>query len=189
MVQGGVFLIAKFCYNISIDKPMLSKKNKIKDPLVSFQETEVWVADFGSPEIEDLLRSEVIKLKPKEPKILSWIFASLVVLAVLVGGEYLLLLWSEHSFWSADAFLLATWLWRLVALIIWLQLARTWAFGRDRILAVSFTAWFLATILSGIIKIVYMQAVWAWLNLLIDPIWAILLVALVSALYFKLVKK
>ncbi|MFA5127161.1 MAG: hypothetical protein WC465_04185 [Patescibacteria group bacterium] len=170
-------------------RSIFKKKNKNTDPVLGFRETEVWVADFGSPEIEELLRTEVSKLKPKEPKILSWIFTSLVVLAILVAGEYLLLFWSEHSFWTGDTLLLVSWLWRLVALIVWLQLGHTWGFSRDRILAVAFTAWLLGTILSGIVKIIYMQAVWAWLNLLIDPIWAILLVALVSALYFKLVKK
>lgn len=166
---------------------MFSKKIRTNDPLISFQETEVWVADFGSPDIEEMLRQEVVKLKPKEASKASWIFSALLLLVILVGLEYLLMLWSSRDFWPTSTTILVSWLWRLLALVLWLYISRrVWRFSREKVLAVAFSAFILATIILDIIKIVASKSIWAWLNLLIEPIWAVLLVAIVSILYFKI---
>ena len=166
---------------------MFSKKVKVEDPLISFQETEVWVADFGSPDVEEMLRQEVLKLKPKEASKASWIFSALLLLLILVGLEYLLMLWASRDFWSASTIILVSWLWRLLALVFWLYIAsRVWRFSQEKVLAVAFSAFILATIILDIIKIISSKSLWAWLNLLIEPVWTILLVAIISILYFKI---
>lgn len=165
------------------------KKDQSSKPILAYRETEVWVADFGSPELEDLLKNEVIKLKPKEPKLSSWIFASLVVLAVLVLVEYAIIHWSAQFFWSWLTVTIVFWLWRLLALLVWLYLGQQrWLWTKEKVLAVAFLAFILASIILAVIKIIYAQSFWAWLNLLVEPIWTILLVALVSWVYFKIKK-
>lgn len=166
-----------------------NKKNQAHDPIIAWRQTEVWVADFGSPELEDLLKQEVHKLKPREPKLSSWVFASLILLAILVLVEYGLLVLSENIFLSWLSTNLAFWLWRLVALVFWLYVgSKIWLWSKEKVLAVAFLSFILASIIVAIIKIVYTQSFWAWLNLLVEPIWTILLVAITTGLYFKIKK-
>jgi magnesium-transporting ATPase (P-type) len=167
----------------------LKKDKNSHKPILAWHETEVWVADFGSPEIEELLKKEVIKLKPREPKLSSWIFASLVLLAILVLVEYAILWCSDKYFWPWLTLLIVFWLWRLLALLAWLYLGKKrWLWTQEKVLAVAFLSFILASIVLAIIKIIFAQSFWAWLNLLIEPIWTILLVAVVSWLYFKIKK-
>ena len=72
---------------------MIFKKSKHKidlDTGMEFEEsTEVWVADFGSHEVEEELRQEVAKLKPKVRASFSWTIVSIILLVFIVVTELL----------------------------------------------------------------------------------------------------
>ena len=51
---------------------------------------ELWVADFGSQDVEDSLRQELAKIKPKAPKYISWALTALGLLVGIVVWESLI---------------------------------------------------------------------------------------------------
>lgn len=151
---------------------------------------EVWVADFGSPDLEHELRGEVIKLRPKNLKNFSWVFTTLLLLLIIVAGEYGFWLWGARNFWPVFTTTIVTWIFRLVILLLWLYLSYyRWYLNRDKILATAFTSVVLASILVAILKIGLVKEAWAWLNILVEPIWALILASIVCTIFFKFNKK
>jgi hypothetical protein len=151
---------------------------------------ELWVADFGSPEIEHELKKEIVKLKPKSFKNFSWVFTSLLLIIIMVLGEYIL--WSAglKNFWPILTITLVTWIYRLFVLLLWLYLAYyRWYLHKEKIVAVAFSSVILASIMIAIIKIILMPEAWAWLNILVEPIWALIMVSVVNIIFFKFSKK
>lgn len=141
--------------------------------------SEIWVADFGSHEdIEQTLRTEVVKLRPRLPKYISWILGSLFLLIILVLAEWLIRILGQSAYWPERAIMMIVWLWRLSALALWFYVARVrWLIDWRKLFIMTALAFVLATIISGILRVYYVQAAWAWLNLLVDPIWMVLLIA------------
>lgn len=147
---------------------------------------EVWVADFGSPDLEHELKSEVLKLRPKNFKNFSWVFSTLLLLLIIVAGEYGLWLWGAQNFWPVLTTTIVTWIFRLFVLLVWLHLSYyRWYLNRDKILATAFAGVVLASILVAVLKIGLVKEAWAWLNILVEPIWALILVSIVCVLFFK----
>ena len=152
--------------------------------------TEVWVADFGSHDLEHELRQQVVKLKPKQEKSISWMLTSIILLIFIVATEFSLRQFAVGLYWSEFTIFWASWIWRLILIVIWLYLARfVWNIRTDKIFAVAFISFTLAVIVLAILKILYVQAAWTWLNLLVEPIWMILIVALVGTLFLKISRK
>ena len=151
--------------------------------------TEVWVADFGHDSIEDELRQQVLKLKPKSEAAFSWILVSIIMLVFVIVTELVLRQWALKMYWSELNIFWATWVWRLVLVLVWLSLARLkWLFSSEKMFITTIVSFVSAVIILGVIKIIYVQSAWAWLNLLVEPIWMILLIALLGVLFIKFSK-
>lgn len=158
---------------------------EIDGKVVSIHE-EVWVADFGLPEIEHELKEEVIKLRPKNVKNFSWVFSSLLVVLLMVLGEYLLWSLGLKNFWPILTITIVTWIYRLLVLLLWLYLGYyQWGLNREKIVAVAFSSVIVASILVAIMKVMMMPEAWAWLNILVEPIWALIMVAIINIIFFK----
>ncbi len=158
---------------------------EIDGKVVSIHE-EVWVADFGLPEIEHEIKEEVIKLRPKNVRNFSWVFSSLLIVLLMVVGEYLLWSLGLKNFWSILTITIVTWIYRLLVLLLWLYLGYyQWGLNREKIVAVAFSSVIVASILVAIMKVVMMPEPWAWLNILVEPIWALIMVAIINIIFFK----
>lgn len=154
------------------------------------ESSEIWVADFGSHDIETSLREEVAKIKPKTQRYVSWILTTLAILLVLTGGEGLVRYLTRPWYWSELAIFWLAWLWRLAALLAWLYIGRfRWSLDWRKFFIITFIAFTWAVIVADIWKIVMIRSAWAWLNLLVDPIWMIILVAVVGGLFYKFNRK
>jgi hypothetical protein len=152
--------------------------------------TEVWVADFGSHNIETELKEQVIKLKPKTEKGISWVLTSIILLLFVVATEFSLRQFAVGLYWSEFTIFWVSWIWRLILIIIWLYLARfIWHIRIDKMFAVAFISFTLAVVVLAILKIFYVQAAWTWLNLLVEPVWMVLIIALLGALFIKFSRK
>lgn len=151
--------------------------------------TEVWLADFGSDELEAELRQEVLKLKPRSEAAISWMLISVVLLVFFVVTELLLRQWGLKIYWSESNIFWASWLWRLILVIVWLSLARLrWLLSTDKMFITTLISFVSGVIILGVIKIIYIQSAWAWLNLLVEPIWMVLLIAFLGVLFVKFSK-
>lgn len=118
----------------------------------------------------------------------SWIIATVVILIIVVAGEVALYDIGNKFFWSLQWLIGAIWLWRLLVLIVWLYLSlKNWQFNNTKVYAATVSAFVLGVIVSAIWKIVIIGAVWTWLNLLIEPIWMVLLIALVGSIFTKFI--
>ena len=139
-MSGGVFILSKFWYNIS--KMFLRKSKHEVDPDtgVEYNETtEVWVADFGTHELEQELRQEVSKMKPRSEVSFSWVLMSLVLLFFVVISELALYQFGLKLFWTEMTIFWLAWLWRLIVLIIWLAIARLkWLLSTEKIFITTF---------------------------------------------------
>ncbi|MFA6466603.1 MAG: hypothetical protein WCV71_01965 [Patescibacteria group bacterium] len=172
---------------------MIFKKSKHKveqDSSLEFQESsEIWVADFGSHEIEAELRQEIAKLKPKAQANFSWTIISVVLLVFIVVTELLLRQIGLKMYWSEQFIFFSTWLWRLVLIVVWLVLARLkWLLPTDKMFITTILSFVSAVIILGVIKIIYVRSAWAWLNFLVEPIWVVLLISLLGILFIRLTK-
>ncbi len=154
------------------------------------EDTEIWVADFGSHELEEELRKEVLKLKPKSEIGFSWILISLVLLVFIVVTELALREIGLKMFWSEQTIFWATWLWRFILIVVWLSLARLkWLLPADKMFITTVASFVSAVIILGVIKIIYVHSAWAWINLLVEPLWTIVLIALLGVLFIKFSKE
>lgn len=151
---------------------------------------EVWVADFGLPDIEHELKSEILKLKPRSAKNFSWVFTSLLLIAFVVLGEYALWSLGLNNYWPLLTISIVTWIYRLLVLLLWLYLAYYhWYLHKEKVLAVAFFGVIASSIIVAIMKIFMMPEAWAWLNILVEPIWALIMVSIVNVVFFKFSKK
>lgn len=154
------------------------------------ESSELWVADFGSHEIEQTLREELSKIKPKTPKRLSWILTAIVLLFVIAVCEWSLRVLAQRAFLSEMSTFWLAWLWRLIMLLIWFYVAEfKWLMEQRKFMVVTLSAFVMAVIVSDILKIVYIKYAWTWLNLLVDPIWMIIAVVLLSMMFNKFIYK
>lgn len=152
--------------------------------------TEVWVADFGSHELEHELRQEVLKLKPKTETAISWMLISIVLLVFFVVTELALRQLGLKMYWSESNIFWASWLWRLILVLVWLSLARLrWLLSAEKMFITTLISFVSGIIILGVIKIIYIQSAWAWLNLLVEPIWMVLLVVFLGILFIKFSNK
>lgn len=150
---------------------------------------EIWVADFGNHELEEELRQEVLKLKPKSEAGISWILVSMVLLIFIVVTEMALRELGLKMYWSEQFIFWMTWAWRLVILLVWLSVARLkWLLSTDKMFITTIFSFVAAIIILGVIKIVYVKSAWAWINLLVEPLWMMILIALLGALFIKVTK-
>lgn len=119
----------------------------------------------------------------------SWLFASIILFLVLAGGEWLLYFIKNYFFWSDQSILLYVWLWRFVLLVAWFYFAIVKKnYLREKIVASALLAFTAGVLFLGIWKIWAIKSVWTWLNIFIEPIWALLLVALLASLFMKIYK-
>ncbi|MBT4209476.1 MAG: hypothetical protein HOE19_00980 [Candidatus Komeilibacteria bacterium] len=174
---------------------MIFKRSKHKkDPNtgLEFEEsTEIWVADFGhhSVGVEEELRRQVAKLKPKVQASFSWTIVSIVLLVFIVITELFLREIGLKMYWSEQVIFWATWAWRLILMIVWLLLARLkWLLATDRMFITTITSFVSAVIILGVIKIIYVKSAWAWLNFLVEPIWVVLMISFLGILLIKFTK-
>ncbi|MBT4849225.1 hypothetical protein HON36_00030 [Candidatus Parcubacteria bacterium] len=170
---------------------MIFKKTTKQDgPGYHIEENEIWVADFGSHELEEELRSELSKLKPKQTINFSWVITSFFLLAFLVVTDLMIRQVGTGLFWPETTMFWTSWLWRIILLIFWFWMAYAQLKWRAEKLFISTVISFvLGVFLSGLIKIFLVKSAWAWLNLLVEPIWMVLIVALVGAFMYKLIFK
>lgn len=170
---------------------MIFKKTTKKDgPGYHVEQSEVWVADFGSHELEEELRIELAKLKPKQTMNFSWVITSVFLLAFIVVTDLMIRQVGTGFFWTENTMFWLAWLWRLILLIFWFWLAFAKLDWRAEKLFISTVVSFVfGVFISGLIKIFLIQSAWAWLNLLVEPIWMALALALVGSFMYKLIFK
>lgn len=156
--------------------------------------------EIVSEEIEEDLEPDILAentnhlelnhaLAKLEQNDFSWLFASSVLFLILAGGEWLLYFFKNYFFWSDQNILLFIWLWRLCLLIVWLYFAMVKKnYLREKIIASALLSFAAGVLALGIWKILAIKSVWTWLNLIVEPIWALLLVALVASLFVKIYK-
>lgn len=156
--------------------------------------------EIVSEEIEEDLEPDILventshleldrALTKLEQNDFSWLFASLVLFFILAGGEWLLYFLKNYFFWSDQNILLFIWLWRLCLLIVWLYFAMVKKnYLREKIIASALLSFAAGVLALGIWKILAIKSVWTWLNLIVEPIWALLMVALVASLFVKIYK-
>lgn len=153
--------------------------------------TEIWVADFGhhSLSVEEELRQEVARLKPKIKANFSWTIASIVLVVFIVITELLLRQGALKVYWSEQDIFWLTWIWRLILIMTWLLIARLKYFlAKDRMFITAIVSFVSAVMILGVIKIIYVQSTWVWLNLLVEPIWVILMIAFLGVIVIKFTK-
>lgn len=172
---------------------MIFKKSKhqvdLNNGVEIDESTEIWVADFGSHELETELRQEVAKLKPKEEPVFSWAILSVILFIFVLITELLLRQIGLNMYWSEKVIYWATWIWRLVLITVWLALARfKWLLSAEKMFVSSILAFLAAVLVSGIIKIIHVKSAWAWLNLLVEPFWTIIIIFVLGMLFLKMFK-
>jgi len=166
-----------------------TKKVESEDGYDYYETSEVWVADFGSHELENELKDQVSKLKPLAPKNFSWILTAFILLILFVASELAIRYIATTSFWTEGTISIVTWTWRIVLAGVWLVLANLkWRLPKEKMFASTFSAFVLGVLLMAILKIVYIKSAWTWLNLFVEPIWMILIVVLLGSLFVKLRK-
>lgn len=154
------------------------------------ESSDVWVADFGSDELEQELRQEIVKLKPRAAKGFSWIFATIILFFIIVIVELLFRQYAVNNFWSEQTILWVTWLWRFVLLIIWFSLAfKKMRYNKEKVVVATLVSFTLAVVALALFKIIFISSAWTWLNLLVEPIWIIIFVALLGFIFTKLIFK
>jgi hypothetical protein len=177
-----------FWYNIDVNIFMADTKNKQFNEFA--ESSEIWVADFGSHELEQELRQEVIKLKPQAAKGFSWIFAAVILFSIIIIVELLFRQYAQSNFWSEMTILWTTWIWRFVLLIIWFTLVfKKMRYNKEKVVVATLVSFTLAVIALALFKIIFISSAWTWLNLLVEPIWMIILVAFLGFVFTKLIFK
>jgi len=168
---------------------MLLKKTKhieSEDDYDYYEASEVWVADFGSHGIENELKQEVLKLKPLAPKNFSWVLTAIILLLLVVATELAIRYIASTSFWTEGTISIITWIWRVIFVTLWFYLANVkWHLPKEKMFVSTFSAFVLGILILAIFKIVYIKSAWAWLNLFVEPIWMILIIALLGSLFVK----
>ncbi|PIR06163.1 MAG: hypothetical protein COV55_04780 [Candidatus Komeilibacteria bacterium CG11_big_fil_rev_8_21_14_0_20_36_20] len=156
-----------------------------------YQDTEVWVADFGSPEMEEEIRRELKKIKPKSSKgNISWIFCALILLLVIISTELIMRQYTLQMFWSEMSITLVIWIWRLVLLALWIFIGHfKLHLTFEKVFIVAVTSFIIAVVFLALVKIVYITSAWTWLNFLVEPIWMLLIIALVGSLFVRFSSK
>lgn len=120
----------------------------------------------------------------------SWVFASLILFAFVLVGEIGLHYISQHWYWSANYLLLSLWLWRIAVLITWFYLgARRWFLATEQIMITAVLGQLVAVFVSGIYRIFVIKSLWTWLNLVVEPIWMLLIIAVAGSLFVRIVNK
>lgn len=172
---------------------MIFKRSKHQvdlDTGIEFEEsTEIWVADFGSHELESELRQEVAKLKPKEDNAFSWALVAVILFIFVIITELLLRQIGLNMYWSERLIFWVTWIWRLILIVTWLSLARfRWLLSADKMFISTIISFLSAVLVLGVIKIIYIKSAWAWLNFLVEPFWLVLLISVLGILFIKITK-
>jgi len=156
----------------------------------AYDHAEVWVADFGPDGLEQELKAEMAKIKTPKLRRTSWIFSSIVVLVVLVVVEMLWHSLASQYFWSDKYLLSIVWLSRLALLIIWLQIANNKLYlDSFKLFTTTVISFGLSVVISAFIKVFSVGATWTLINVLVEPIWMILLIAVVGIIYQKIFNK
>lgn len=167
---------------------MVDTKNQ--QSLEFSESSEVWVADFGSHELEQELRQEVVKLKPRAAKGFSWIFAALILFLIVVAVELLFRQYAADNFLQEKTIWYITWGWRFILLLIWFIFAlKKMKYNREKVIVATLVSCTLAVIVLALFKIIFISSAWTWLNLLVEPIWMIIFVSLLSFIFTKLIFK
>lgn len=143
----------------------------------SKHDDSIWIADFGSEDMEQEIKELVRKLAPKKPLKIHWLFLALFVFLIVLAIELLLRSLGGLIFWPEITIFWLVWIFRVALLMLWLYLARQkMRLHRDKILAVAIFAFAAEVLIADIIKIAVIKSVWTWINILVEPIWMILLV-------------
>ncbi len=120
----------------------------------------------------------------------SWVFASIFLFFLVLAGEIALHYISQHWYWSANYLLLSLWLWRIAVLIGWFYLgARRWFLATEQIMITAVLGQLAAVFVSGIYRIFVIKSLWTWLNLVVEPIWMLLIIAVAGSLFVKIINK
>ncbi|MBT7553295.1 hypothetical protein HN670_02400 [bacterium] len=117
----------------------------------------------------------------------SWILASVILFFIIVAGEILLVDLSIKFYWTSNFVLSMIWLWRIALLIAWLIISiRKWHVDKEKVFATAVSAFVAGVVFAAIWKIIVIESVWTWINLLIEPVWMLLVIALIGSLMMKI---
>lgn len=159
----------------------IEEEEKLADPIA-----EQW---FEEQKQDKLIKAE------KKPSFdwsdnFSWVFASVFLFLLVLAGEIALHYISQHWYWSANYLLLSLWLWRIAVLIGWFYLgARRWFLATEQIMITAVLGQLVAVFASGIYRIFVIKSLWTWLNLVVEPIWMLLIIAVAGSLFVKIINK
>lgn len=153
------------------------------------QVQENLAADSLDDAVDEDVQGLETALSKLEQNDFSWLFMSLALLFILAGGEWLLYFLKNHFFWSDQNILLFIWLWRLVLVLAWFYFAMVKKnYLREKVIASAIAAFVVGVFILGIWKIWAIKSIWTWLNVFIEPIWVLLLVAVVASIFVKIFK-
>ena len=172
--------------------PSASSGEEIAEPEI----TKKIPTQESKESIEEIYEQSIYERAPKVvspvkvPQKFSWILAGAILLLIIIGGEIAWRSLGENFFWSEIQTSIFIWLWRLLLLLVWLWLAfKKWRLDKEQVFATAVSAFILGVIISAIWKIFVIKSLWTWLNLLTEPIWMVLMIAFIGALFIKVFKK
>jgi hypothetical protein len=153
-------------------------------------ETEADLEDEEELREEDVMSFGVADLGESvaaAPKRFSWLLTSIILFFIIVGGEVLLIDLSVKFYWTSGFVLTVIWLWRIALLISWLIFGiKKWHLDKEQVFATTVTAFVFGVVAAAIWKIIVIESVWTWINLLIEPIWMLLVIAVIGSLLVKI---
>ena len=62
-------------------------------------------------------------------------------------------------------------------------------YNKEKVVVATLVSFTLAVIALALFKIIFISSAWTWLNLLVEPIWMIILVAFLGFIFTKLIFK
>ncbi len=163
------------------------KKEEIKFDVEYKEDTELWVNEVDKDK-EDLefFREEKIKKSKKY----SWILVTIILFLLSLLGESILYSLGRYLFIKEISITILVWIWRIVLINIFLYISYfKMHLKQERLFIITIIAFVLSVIVSITYKILFINSAWVYLNLLVEPIWIILMIVLVGSLYSRFIYK
>ena len=170
-----------FCYNIDMVKEELKKDDSIE------YNTKLWIdeVDKDKEELEDFERNKIDKSKN-----FSWILIVLILFFITILGEGIIYILGNYFFIKKIKIIVLIWIWRFILINFYLLIAFfKMHLPKDKIFIIAIISFFFSSLASIILKILFIKSLWVYLNLLVEPIWVILLIILIGSLYKKFIFK
>ena len=164
----------------------MDKEELKKDDSIEYN-TKLWIdeVDKDKEELEDFERNKINKSKN-----FSWILIVLILFFITILGEGIIYILGNYFFIKKINIVVLIWIWKFILINFYLLIAFfKMHLPKDKIVIIAIISFFFSSLASIILKILFIKSLWVYLNLLVEPIWVILLIILISSLYKKFIFK